>query len=107
MRKKNLPPMSAMNGLQLAETDEMIKEEGLKLTELEGALIAKSIIFQKIYLLPKSRWTALKDRLINIPINDDDIINTLEQMPRTPRDAGLVGVALKRKRNTKILININ
>ena len=28
-RKKNLPPMSAMNGLQLAETDEMIKEEGL------------------------------------------------------------------------------
>ena len=67
MRKKKLPPMSAMNGLQLAETDEMIKEEGLKLTELEGALIAKSIIFQKIYQLPKSRWTALKDRLINIP----------------------------------------
>jgi hypothetical protein len=77
MRKKNLPPMSAMNGLQLAETDEMIKKEGLKLTELEGALIAKSIIFQKIYQLPKSRWTALKDRLINLTINDDDIINTL------------------------------
>jgi hypothetical protein len=43
----------------------------LKLTKLDGDLIAKSIIFQKIYQLPKSRWTALKNRLINIPINDD------------------------------------
>ena len=93
--------MSAMNGLQLQETDEMINHEGLKLTELEGALIAKTIIFQKIYQLPKSRWTALKDRLINIPINDDDIVNTLEQIPRTPRDAGLIGVALKRKKEYK------
>ena len=101
MKNKKIPPMSAMNGLQLQETDEMIKDEGLKLTELEGALIAKSIIFQKIYQMPKSRWTALKDRLINIPINDDDIVNTLEQMPRTPKDAGLIGVALKRKKEYK------
>ena len=51
--------------------------------------------------MPKSRWTALKDRLINIPLNDDDILNTLEQMPRTPRDAGLIGVSLKRKQEYK------
>ena len=101
MKKKKIPPMSAMNGLQLFETDKMILKQGLKLTELEGALIAKSIIFQKIYQLPKSRWTALKDILINITINDEDIINTLEQMPRTPKDAGLIGVALKRKREFK------
>ena len=101
MKNKKIPPMSAMNGLQLQETDEMINKEGLNLTELEGALIAKTIIFQKIYQLPKSRWTALKDRLINIPINDDDIVNTLEQMPRTPKDAGLIGVALKRKKEYK------
>ena len=101
MKKKKVPPMSAMNSLQLKETDEMIGQDGLTLTELEGALIAKNIIFQKIYQLPKSRWTALKDRLINIPINDDDIVNTLEQMPRTPKDAGLVGVALKRKKEYK------
>ena len=101
MRSMKLPPMSAMNGLQLHETDRMIEDQGLKLTELEGALIAKTIIFQKIYQLPKSRWTALKDRFINIPINDDDITNTLEQMPRTPKDAGLIGVALKRKKEYK------
>ena len=76
--------MSSMNRLQLAETDDSIKEQGVNLTELEGALIAKTIIFQKIYQLPKSRWTALKDRLINVPINDEDILNTIKNMPRTP-----------------------
>ena len=93
--------MSAMNDLQLADTDQSMKEQGINLTELEGALIAKTIIFQKIYQLPKSRWTALKDRLINVPIENEDIINTIEKMPRTPNEAGLIGVALKRKKEYK------
>ena len=78
-----------------------IPDQELNLTELEGALIAKNIIFQKIYQLPKSRWTALKDRVINVPIEDEAIINTLQQMPRTPKEAGLIGVALKRKEEYK------
>ena len=93
--------MSAMNDLKLDDTDESMKKQGINLTELEGALIAKTIIFQKIYQLPKSRWTALKDRLINIPIDNEDIINTIEKMPRTPSEAGLIGVALKRKKEYK------
>ena len=101
MKNKKVPPMSAMNGLKLHETDQSIKDEGLNLAELEGALIAKTIIFQKIYQLPKSRWTALKDRLINVPVNDEDILNTMEKMPRTPNEAGLIGVALKRKKEYK------
>ena len=101
LKKRKVPPMSAVNGLQLTESDQIIEEQNLKLTELEAALIAKTIIFQKIYQLPKSRWTALKDRVINVPINDEDIICTLEKMPRTPKDAGLIGVALKRKQEYK------
>ena len=93
--------MSAMNGLQLLDSDASMKKQGLDLTELESALIAKIIIFQKIYQLPKSRWTALKDRLINFPINDEDILNTIKKMPRTPNEAGLIGVALKRKKEYK------
>ena len=31
----------------------------------------------------------------------DDIVNTLEQMLRLPKDAGLIGVALKRKKEYK------
>ena len=97
MKKGNVPPMSVMNGLKLDESDKQLKDQELQMTELEGALIAKNIIFQKIYQLPKSRWTALKDRVINVPINENSIINTLEQLPRTPQAAGLIGVALKRK----------
>ena len=89
--------MSAMNYLQLVPND----DPQLQLTELEGALIAKDLVFQKVYQLPKSRWTALKDKLINIPIGDDDILNTIDQLPRTPKDAGLIGVELKRKKEYK------
>ena len=96
-----MPPISTLNGLKLTETDKQIQEQQLELTELEGALIAKNIIFQKIFQLPKSRWTALKDRVINVPVNEDSIMNTLEQLPRTPKDAGLIGVALKRKMEFK------
>ena len=84
--------MSVKNNLRLEAQDDT-----LQLTELEGALIAKNLIFQKIYQLPKSRWTALTDRIINVPINDDDILNTVESLPRTPKEAGLIGVSLKRK----------
>jgi hypothetical protein len=57
MKKQKMPPMSIKNGLQLSETYKEIKDQNLQLTELDGALIAKNIIFQKIYQLPKSRWT--------------------------------------------------
>ena len=51
----------------------------------------------KIFQLPKSRWTALKDKIINIPVNEDDIVNTITSLPRTPDEAGLIEVDLKRK----------
>ena len=84
--------MSVRNGLKIYNhCPEM------KLTELEGNLIAKIIVFMKIFQLPKTRWTALKDKIINVPVNDDDILNTIMRIPRTPHEAGLIEVDLKRK----------
>ena len=60
--------MSAMNRLQLTPVQDPL----LHLSELEGALIAKHLVFEKIIQLPKSRWTALKDKIVNIPIKDND-----------------------------------
>ena len=105
MRASKMPPMSVRNNLRLETQDE-------ELTELEGSLIAKNLIFLKIYQLPKSRWTALTDKIINVPITNEDINNTVESLPRTPKEAGLIGVALKRKleyKNThaKQLVNPN
>ena len=67
------------------------------LTELEGNLIAKRIVFMKIFQLPKTRWTALKDKVINVRVHEDDIVNTITSLPRTPNEAGLIEVDLKRK----------
>ena len=51
----------------------------------------------KIFQLPKTRWSALKDKIINVPVNEDDILNTMTCLPRTPSEAGLIEVDLKRK----------
>ena len=93
VRNGKLPPMAAANGLQVLPID----DEELSLTELESNLIAKRIMFQKIYQLPKSRMAACKDHLINIPICSDDVINTIQNLPRMPNEAGLLEVKLKRK----------
>ena len=50
-----------------------------------------------MYQLPISRMAAFKDKLVNIPIEETDIINTLEVLPRTPADGGLIEIKLKRK----------
>ena len=92
MKSRRMPPMSVRNRLSLQPQD-----ENLNLTELEATLIAKNIPFQKIYQLPKSRWTALSDKVINVPINDEDIVKTVDLLPKTPKEARLVGVSLKRK----------
>ena len=40
---------------------------------------------------------ACKDHLINIPISSEDVANTMQNLPRTPDEAGLLEVKLKRK----------
>ena len=63
MMGQRIPPMAAINGLELFPQD-----PESTLTELEGALISKNLLFSKIYQLRKSRWTALKDKIIKIPL---------------------------------------
>ena len=101
LKQGKIPPSSVKNSLTLNETDQELRQNGLVLTELEGALIAKTIVFQKIFALPKSRWTALTDKIINVPIRDEAVSSTLAQLPRTPAQAGLIGVRLKRKKEYK------
>ena len=95
--------MSVMNNLQLHYTDQQLKDLGLKLTELEAVLVAPNILFQKIYELPKSRWTSLDGRIVNVPISKDSRISTIEQMklPRTPLEGEVIIVELKRKKEYK------
>ena len=90
-----MPKLCVKNGLEVDEID-----EDMKLTDLENNLIARNIIFQKVHKLPKSRWSATHDRLINVPVGPTDVQNTVENLPRTLAEAGIipiVPVSLKRK----------
>ena len=98
LKKNKMPPICVKNNLEFHETFSEIKEQGLWLTELEAAMIARRIIFIKIFMLPISRWTAMTDKAVNIPIPETAINKTIELLPRTPKDAGLIGVSLKRKK---------
>ena len=96
LMKGKLPPMSAANNLGLS----MVPDDIL-LTELENNLIGRKILFKKIFLLPISRIAAMKDKLVNVPIEEEDISKTIELLPRTPVDGGLIEVKLKRKASYK------
>ena len=50
----------------------------------------------KMHQLPKSRMAGVKDRLVNVPVHENDVINTVNSLPRTPHEAGIIPVKLKR-----------
>ena len=97
---KKMPPMCAENGLRTEPLQGVDENNPTPvLTELERNLIAHRILFMKIHRrLPKSLWRNLNGgRIINIPINKEDIMNTIQVLPRTPSEAGLVPVDFKRR----------
>ena len=95
--KKRLPPCSVMNGLQLHETDQQLREQNLMLTNLEAAMVTPVIPFQIITPLPKSLWGNLHNTSILVPVEADTITDTLGKMPRTPSGSGLIPIKFKRK----------
>ena len=96
MNKHKRPKISTQNGLQLDE-----KPESLHLSDLENVLIARNFVFMKVFTLPKSRMSAAKDKIVNVPIPDTDVLNTLKSFPRLPKDSCLFPVHFKRKKEYK------
>ena len=91
--EKRMPVLAVANGLEITDL-----EQKYQLTELENNLIAQNINFQKMILLPKSRWAAGKGRMVSVPVGAQDVMNTLKQVPRLPEEAGLIPIKLKRKK---------
>ena len=98
MIKGKMAPMSNQNNLQLVDKS---KYPELDLKEVETNLVARNLLFQKIRLLPKSRWKAMIDRTVNVPIPEEDISYNLQQLPRTPMNAHIIPVKLKRAKRLK------
>lgn len=92
LEKGKMPPICFKNSLNYED----IPDE-LKLYDIEKQLIVKSLIFIKVRELPKTRMNSINDRVVNVPIEDDDIIREVTSLPRTEKNSGLVTVRLKRK----------
>ena len=92
IKKEKIPSINVQNGLSL---EDIPKE--LELGDLEQQLIARSLMFIKVCKLPKSGMRAMKDEVINVPIENEDISKSITTLPRHPDDAHLVAVQLKRK----------
>ena len=98
--KKKRPRYSTKNGLFCDVIPPQLKD----LNDLTATLIAKRIVFLKIFHLRTSRYPAVVDKAVNIMILDDDILNTMNSIksfPRRPDDAGLIPVQLKRRMKYK------
>ena len=78
LKNGKFPKMCVENGLGV----DVIEDSDLKLTELENNLIARNIIFQKLHKLPKSRWSGTHDRLVNVPVGPQDVLNTIQSLQR-------------------------
>ena len=93
-KNAKMPALCHKNNLGLVDLE---GKDELILTPLENALIARLLIFQYIVKLPKSQWAATKNKIVVVPIEEQDVSDTLKSLPRTPDEAGIIPVQLKRK----------
>jgi len=69
LKISKIPPMCSKNALEPS----IIPESLQNLTDMEKQLIVKNLIFIKVRQLPKTRMVAMNDRVINVPIPDNNI----------------------------------
>ena len=81
--KKTMSNLCYINGLEVVNTP-----ESLNLTGLEKQLIVKCLLFLKVRQLPKTRMDVINDRVINVPISDEDVVKTVISLPRS-KDNGI------------------
>ena len=93
LKRKKMPPLCFANKLKIAERPSFFKD----LKGLEKQLIRKSLPFLKIRQLPKTGMEVLNDRIVNVPISDDDIVKTVTSLPRTSKNDGTINLQFKRK----------
>ena len=89
-----MPKLSSKNGLSVYE-----RPDFLKLTVVENLLIAPRINCITMIKLPVSRMLGIKNRIINVPIPPERIVESVESLPRTLEEAEVIPVAVKKKKS--------
>ena len=92
-----MPSNNYGNGLQLDE----IPSDLIDLKELEQQMLSPNLLFMKVTRLPTSLMASLAGRVIRVPLEKEDIRNTIQSLPRTLDDSELLFVKLKRRKRYK------
>lgn len=91
LKKGIFPAKSAANSLRAVPVP---KE--LELTSyLEEALVARTLLFMKIFSLKSSLMPAVKDKTVVIPLQEVDILNTIGNLPRLPSESGILYLSIQ------------
>ena len=77
LKKDKLPPKAVVNCLTVVP----VPEDVLLRSYLEEALIARVLLFIKIFSLKSSLMPAIKDKYVVIPLDGKDIQDTIESLP--------------------------
>ena len=93
LKKKKLPPKAVANCLEVVPIPESVHLDSY----LEEALIARILLFIKIFALKSSLMPAMKDKCIVIPLDKKDIQDTVDSLPRLPSESGIIDIQWKRR----------
>ena len=93
LKKGKLPPKAAANCLEVLPVPENVRLRSY----LEEALIARILLFIKIFALRTSLMPAMKDKIIVIPLDAQDVLNNVESLPRLPSESGIIDIQWKRR----------
>ena len=97
LKKGKLPPKAVANYLEAVPVPEELKMRSY----LEEALIARVLLFQKIFSLKSSLMPAMKDRCVVIPLERQEIQDTVESLPRLPKEGQIIDIQWKRRMGQK------
>ena len=89
LKKNKIPPYAAKNGMSFP-----LKPDFFDLNELECRLLALRLAFQKLMQAPRGNQLKIKGNIVNVPA---DVNNTVNVLPRLPRESGTIKVQLKRR----------
>ena len=97
LRKKTMPPLCFMNGLQACKIPPCLSE----LKGLEKQLIKKSLPFIKVRQLAKTQMDIMNDKVVSVPISDEDVVKNVTSLPRTKETNGILNLKMKRRMKYK------
>ena len=97
LKQEKYPPKIASNCLEAVSVPNHVQLSSY----LEEALIARVLLFMKIFSLRSSLMPAIKDKCIVIPLDKNDVINNVESLPRLPSETGIIDIQWKRRLRQK------